>query len=76
MNLQTFERRLIDFFNRHDPANVDMAKEIAKKYAGKEEQTFKALNKYYLDKPSGVSREMTGEHLGSFMGHNTGSVPA
>lgn len=76
MNTHTFERRLIDFFNRHDSSNVGMAGEIAEKFAGKEEMVFSALNEYYLDKPSGVSREMIGKTIDSYMKENTGNVPA
>ena len=75
MNNQTFLRRLINFFERHDPHNVGLAEKIAETYSGKEEAVFSTLNKFYQGKPSGVSREAVEQELSSqtpIMGPNTG----
>lgn len=78
MNEATFKRRLIDFFDRHDPANIGLVEVIAEEFQGKEERVFEILNKFYVGKKSGISRDYIQEQLqmdSNVMGPNSGSTP-
>ena len=76
MEKQTFKRRLIDFFERHDSANLGLVEPIAEQFQGNEEAVFSTLNKFYTGKKSGVSRELIETELNMnspILGNNTGS---
>lgn len=73
----TFKRRLLDFFERHDPANKSLVEPIAEKFPGKEEEVFNTLNKFYMDKPNGIEREAVEKELdlkSNIMGPNAGEA--
>lgn len=63
MNQATFKRRLVDFFERHDSANLGLVDPIVDKFQGREEDVFRTLNEFYVNKPSGVHRDEVMESL-------------
>ena len=76
MQTITFKRRLIDFFNRHDESKLPVVDEIVHEFKGHEEKAFSILNKLYLGKKSGVSRELSSTEMSNtdaVLGTNAGA---